>query len=272
MLALPVITTVHPEMRQFATAARPLRPSRVGKFLRCPMSVVLQMAAESAGNAAAQTGNLVHDAVEAYHKTKEAREAAGLAALERARAQFPEGDAEKAKAIFARYAKDPRNQNAVVPWVEAPVTLTLAPAPNDPTGKPVVISGTLDQVRLEDGVLRVWDVKTGDRLSGDESEAEYLIQQATYTLAAIQTLDPSIQPGGLIYTPAYEKSRSKPFRPLKLTADRCKMLILPLVYWVAAVRSGVAPFSPSPEACRFCDEGGWPRCASKAENVLGVKP
>lgn len=258
------------EMVSFASEERPMRPSRSAKFGGCPMSTILSMWAEDKGNEAAQTGNLVHDAVEKYHKEKEDRVNAGLAALETARLQFPGGDAKKAEKIFRAYASDPENVSAAVPWCEQQVTLRLAPAPEDRTGKPVVIQGTLDQVRENpDGSMTVWDVKTGSRLTGDETAEEYLIQQAVYLLAARQTLSESITRCGIIYTPAYESSRKRRHIPMALTVETAILLVAPLVHWVANVRSGVMQFRPSAESCKFCPVKPWPNCVNTARTAFG---
>ena len=242
------------------------------------MSVVLVMHEESEGNQAAQTGNLVHTAADAYHKTKGGSEAdrvaAGLAALDAAREKFPAGDATKARTIFRSYVEDEENSRAVVVWSEAPVRLVLDAAPDDPTGRPIVIAGTLDQVRRHaDGVLRIWDIKTGGYLTGEESVLEYLRQQAVYTLAARATLDGSIQPGGLIYTPAYSQVRSRVHLPNPLTVENCQDLLLTLPSLVAMIRKGMPVFSPSPSACKFCDVkklgNPWPKCRQRYRGVYG---
>jgi hypothetical protein len=272
------LATVDPELLSFGSESRPLRPSRVAKFLACPMSVVLVMHEEdSGGGRAAQTGNLLHDAAEHYHKckgTEEERITAGFAALEVARTQFPEGDAAKARQIFGSYIADKENQRAEVLWAEEPVRLVLPAEPGDPTGAPIVIAGTLDQVRLHaDGVKRVWDIKTGEYLTGDESVLEYLVQQAVYTLAARSTLDDTIEPGGLIYTPAYEKARSRVHLPNPLTVSQCEDLLLTLPSFVSMIRRGLPVFKPSTAACRFCDvkKSGyaWPKCRTKYRGLYG---
>lgn len=272
------LTVVAPELVAFGSEDRPLRPSRVAKFLACPMSVVLSMYEESPGNCAAQTGSLVHSAADAYHKTKGSladRAAAGQAALDAARVKFPDGDEEKARKIFRSYAADEENQKAEVVWSEAAVRLTLDAAPGDPTGRRIVIAGTLDQVRRHsDGFLRVWDIKTGQYLTAEESILEYLTQQAVYTLAARETLDPTIEPGGLIYTPAYDKARARVHLPNPLTTEQCGDLLLTLPYMVSMIRKGMPVFRPSPSACKFCDMKKigyhWPKCRTRAAGVFGL--
>lgn len=273
------VLPVHPELAAFGSAARPLRPSRVSKLLGCAMGIVLVMHDESEGGAAAQTGNLVHDAAEHYHKTKGTlaqRTEAGLAALEAARAEFPAGDPEKAREIFRAYAQDRENIEAEVLWVEQQVTLTLAADPGDPTGEPIVITGTLDQVRRDkaDGVLRVWDIKTGDYKSGDENVLDYLTQQAVYTLAARATLDPTIDIGGLIYTPAYFKARSKVHLPNTMTVEQAEDLLLTVPAVVSMIRRGLPIFRPEVDHCKFCDVKRnlgkpFPKCRTHYRGIYG---
>ena len=262
------------DLSNFASEARPLRPSKIEKFLACPMSVVLSAWDEDSGGKAAQTGNLIHDAAEAYHNAKADRVAAGLTALAAARQAFPLGDAEKAERIFRLYAADPKNSEAVVLHNERQVILHLPCAKDDPTGKPVVIKGTLDQVRLEmvKGAMlkRVWDIKTGDRLTGEENLLEYAVQQAVYVLAARESLDPEIMPGGLIYTPGYERNRGSRHIPFRHGVAACWMIVQPLIHWAAAVRRGEAIFRPSPTNCEWCEHGPWPKCIQVSKTVCGL--
>lgn len=255
-MELPVI---NPILVEFGTDARPLRPSKCAKLLSCAMQTILDIHAEDNAGKAAQTGNLVHDACEVFHKTfatQEERVAAGLAAIEQARAQFPQGDEAKARKIFGLYAADKENQEAEVVWCEQAVRLVL---PSD-TG-PVVIAGTLDQVRRhKDGRLRVWDVKTGDKYTGEENLIEYSIQQAVYTLGARETLSPEILPGGLIFTPNYGKMKVSAHIPLRLTVEQCKSLLTLLPAVVSQVRRGQVPTRPSIEGCRWCPHGPFPKC------------
>lgn len=234
------------------------------------MKVVLSQ--DGDGGVAAQTGNLVHSAAHAFHTGDPAtRLAAAKAALDLARAKFPVGDAEKAHAILAKYAADPENQEAETPWSEERVILTLPAAGDDPTGSPVVIVGHLDQVRRhKDGRLRVWDIKTGERLDGSDTLTEYMIQQAVYTLAARESLDPTIEPGGIIYTPGYTKTRGRVHLSLPLTVESCRVLVSVVPDLVAAVRAGRPLFCPSVDACRWCPVKPWPACLSRFNAFYGA--
>lgn len=261
---LPVVP--HPLLGVFATEAHPLRPSRVARFVACPMSVCLSFPDEEGlGNRAAQTGNLIHEGVKAFHLqsgSPEARVEAACLALEAAREKFPGGDPEKGGKILRSYATDPENFTARVRWVEQPVRLTLPPDPSDPTGLPVVIAGTLDQVREDtDGTLRVWDLKTGDRLDGPDTLLEYTIQQAVYTLAARASLDPKVMPGGLIYTPGYLKGgKTRKFLPFEFTIRDAEDLVAVVPLFVAGVRAGKPLPHPSVVGCDWCDHRPFPKC------------
>lgn len=267
------LKVIHADMLTFGSESRPLRPSKVAKFLACPMSVLLTIHEQREGGKAAQTGNLVHSGAEAFHKTigtEGERIAAGLAALDAARAEFPEGDEEAAIKIFRSYAADKTNANAVVPWCEEPVRLVLSPDPGDPTGQPIVIAGTLDQVRrAPDGTLSVWDIKTGTFHGANDTVLEYLTQQAVYTLAARACLDSSIVPGGLIRTHGYSIIRGQVHLPNPLTVSQCEDLILLVPPLVAAIRRGEPVFRPGVDACRFCDVKPWPSCHNTFKGLYG---
>lgn len=271
-LPLPVLQ-VHPDLRDYATDRRPIRISALERFLKCPMSVFLSLCDEGEGGEAAQTGNLVHSGASAFHQMKGEladRIAASQAALDAAREKFPEGDPKKALKILANYTADKANQDAQVEWCEETVRLCLEPHPSDPTGQPIVLLGHLDQVRLGENSRRsVWDIKTGYRLGADATVLEYLVQQATYVLAARATLHPNIEPGGIIYTPGYEKARSKTHLPLPLTVESCKLLLAPLPLLVSLIRQGRSVFRPSIDACEWCEHKRWPRCLAKFEGFFG---
>ncbi len=258
----------HDICTQFATALYPLRPSRLATLVSCPMSALLMaIDGERSGGSAADTGSLVHAGAAGYHRAANSEEA-GVAALEAARDTFPAGDIEKARTIFTAYARDKENQTAVVTHVEQPVRLIIPAHPSDPTGADIVIEGTLDQIRRHpDGVSRVWDIKTGYALDADETILHYMIQQAGYTLAARESVDPGVLPGGIIYTPGYEKPRGRRHLDLKLDIERCIMLLHPVRVLVAAVRRGEPMANPG-SACRYCPQKTFHTCSTRFLRVL----
>lgn len=270
MISLPVFTP-KPRHLLFATEEHPLRPSSTGKIFACPMSVFMTwIEQDDGGNSAADTGSMVHAGAAAFHNTKgtdEFRKGAGDEAVVSSLDKFPQGNTEKALSIFAAYAADPKNSTADVVWCEQKVKLVLPPVSSDPTGKSVVFIGTLDQVRRYQGVLQVWDIKTGSGKDANASLAEYLLQQVVYTLAARDTLDGEIQTGGLIYTPGYEKPRGRRFLPLGINVDQCVSLLTPLVHIVSLIRQGVPLFTPSAGACQYCSVGPYTNCIPMYQGV-----
>lgn len=209
------------------------------------------------GGPAAQTGNLIHSAAAAFHRAAasmgvEARTEEGLAALERARQTFPDGNAGTAEEAFRAYAADEENIKADVAWVEQKVELILSAAPGDPTGEPIVILGSLDQIRRDQkGVLRLWDIKHTAK-SGDEALEAYAVQQACYLLAARQHLAATVQPGGLIHTPSYKKKYAKKFLRYTMTDDDVMILVTAMTYSVSLIRQGVPIFRPGTDTCQYC--------------------
>lgn len=304
MIPLPTITATQAH-RDFGSIRRPLRPSSIPKLFKCPMSVFMSTAEDNTSNGAADTGSMVHAGAAAYHKTEgdvQFRKEVGDNAVRTSLPEFPQGNLDKALAIFEAYAADPANQTAVVPWVEEKVTLTLQAAANDPTGEDIIISGTLDQVRAEGEELKillterelashgvggagwllrtnspamfspypklsVWDIKTGSGKDANETNAEYVLQQCVYTLAARETLNPLIVPGGFIYTPGYDKPRGRRFLPLGISVDQCILLLAQLPQIVSLVRQGFPMFSPSAGACQYCPVRPYSNCLSMYQGV-----
>lgn len=222
------------------TEAWPLRPSSLSKLLGCPMSIALDM--ESDSNGGAQTGTVLHAGVEQFHRTLNDEE--GLRALIEAARAFPLADVAKAKAWYAKYTADPKNSQAQVTHLEHPVSLWV---------EDVYVAGTLDQLRYEGGVYRVWDVKSGTYLKPEGMRRAYAAQQAAYVLAARATLGLDVRPGGVIRVHGYDMKRGDVFVEMheKTVAD-CEALLAPLVPVVRAIRAGVRDFRPSDDACRFC--------------------
>lgn len=276
MIALDAIDLprlpAHPVLRDFATSKYYLRPSKVADFISCPLAVMLEFgpATDTLGGVAAQTGNLVHTGVQAYHtQTGEEndRVAAGLAALAAAREKFPQGDQTRANRIYTNYTRDPKNITAKVKWVEQRVRLVLKAEPYDPTGEDIVIDGTLDQVRWDGEHLSVWDIKTGERLSANEVLDEHIVQQSVYVLAARKSLDASIEPGGLIYTPGYEITRGRTHLPYQMTVADCEATLSMVPILVAHARAGRPLAHPSLESCRYCEHKKYPKCLGKFKGM-----
>lgn len=238
----------------------PLRPSSLLRLIQCPKSFMAALELERQSKAAADTGSLLHAAVEAYHRSKNNKKK-GEAALQDKLSDFPKADTKKAAKWYAQYTEDKKNQTAVVTHLEHEVQLKLPPHPLDTTKQPVYIKGTLDQVRNNE----VWDIKTSSVKQIHEVMHDYLYQQAAYLLAARQTIGDHIQHGGLIWIPSYEKRYSNPFQKLPLDVELAEQLMLAVTERVALIRQGEVAVTPSDVACSWCPINPWPKCLSFGE-------
>jgi len=246
----------------FGTAEYPLRPSTLGKLIKCPMSVLLTYFGDSEGNQGAQTGSVVHAGVEAFHlagnTTQGVKEAVRLALQ-----QYPEADRDKVRRWIDAYVTDPTNRAAFVVTTERKVSLEY---------RGVFVSGTLDQIRRnEDGALVVWDLKTGSWLDADNVVAEYQFQQAAYVLAARQTLDLDVTPGGLIYAAGYDKAMGRRFLPMGVTVADCEQLMDEVVDVVQRIRAGARAYLPTADHCKWCPLKPYPDCKRTGNRILGEK-
>lgn len=246
-------------MQDFATAARPLRPSQLPYLVLCGWRAVareLSMLHDESGKAA-DTGSAVHFAVAAFH-SKAGDE---VARMRGAVAAFPLADLDEAERIYGRYIADPRNRDAEVVAVEEKVRCELEPRFID--GPLIVIEGTLDQVRVnpETGRREVWDLKTGDRTAA-YMQNHYALQMAAYAVAA------GCEPGGYIRTKGYFT------RGCELPAPRGVFVpaaisdadeLLDAVRWaVCAIRSGYIVPTPGVH-CETCSFAGSEFCLPKLQ-------
>lgn len=259
----------------FGTAEHPLRPSALAWLVRCPVQAVLAMYDEiDEGGPAAQTGSLVHAAVAAFHLENDhaLKIGAAVAAMQQQAAAFPLADPTEARLYLEPYLADPRNAHAKTVAVEHRVRLELDPHPLDPTGAPVVVRGTLDQIREEGGRLLVCDLKTG-QTSGWAMLHDYALQQAAYTLAARESGFPGAEPGYLIRNYGYRARGAKLPSPdgvfwwLPFDADGARQLLDRVRLQVALVRRGEIDFGPGPH-CTFCGQKGLDSCVPKANRTL----
>lgn len=268
------------------TEDRPLRPSALAWFVKCPVKVVLDMwECDDDAGPAAQTGSLVHAGVEAFHLERDASKkvAAAVAAMQRAAGEFPLADPTEARLYIDPYLCDPRNQNAAFatdrdgrPAVECKVRLELPPHDLDPTGRPIVVRGTLDQIRRENGRDVVCDLKTG-QTSGWAMLHDYALQQAAYVLAARASGFPNAEPGYLIRCYGYRARGAKLPSPdgvqwwLPFDVKGCVALMDRVRLQVALVRRGEIDYGPGPH-CTFCPQKGLDGCIPAANKKLFTLP
>lgn len=263
---------------QFGTEDFFLRPSALGLLVRCPLRRVLELvlADPDEGGPAAQTGSLVHAAVAEFHKEPDAakRVERALEALAASAPDFPRADPSEARLFLRHYVADPRNLYAECVAVELPVEVRLAPHPLDPTGRDIWIKGTLDQIRRENGVPRVWDVKTGAP-SGSVMLGDHAIQLAAYVACARASGFPEAEPGGIIRVGGYRTREACLPSPdgVFFRSDFCvrdvSVLLDTVRLIVALIRSGEVAVGPGPH-CSYCPVGGLDRCLPLAFDHLGM--
>lgn len=208
------------------------------------------MGDERESGQAADTGSMVHAGASEFHRTQS--ESEGLAALEASIVSFPAGNLSTAIKHYKGYVNDPKNKDAKVVRNEEKIQIRLPPAPFDPTGKDVVINGTLDQVReMENGTYTVDDIKTTKEKYGPGAVKWYAVQQAAYVVGAKKTWGyEKIKPGNLILTYGYLIKRQVHY-PQEWTYDDCLQLLASIPVAVAYARMGTV-FTVPGSSCDYC--------------------
>lgn len=275
----------------FADKNHPLRCSQLASIPRCSGRIWLLDyldCRDSEGGEAAQNGSLTHCGVAEFHKTEgrlDTRVKAAWDAIAANRAKFPLADTNEVKLFLTPYVADPRNIDAVFARmpdgklaVEQQVDFSLAPHELDPTGLPIYIQGTFDQVRLtERGIPYVCDLKTG-KISGLQMIHDYSVQLAAYTYGARQIWVNAI-PGKIIRAHGYRvrdavlPSPNGVFWTLPFDYSDIDILLENVRLHVALVRMGNVQFNPGPH-CTYCEFGGLTGCLPRIKSIMyeGAKP
>jgi hypothetical protein len=225
------------------------------------------MADDDSSGPAADTGSAVHKACEAWHGQ-------GLTVKDAIKSMkdnlplYPQADLADAETNFLAYALDPRNQKAKIIAVEKEIRFTLDPADHDPTGHKIHVKGTLDQIREENGVLKLYDVKTS-KFPGMAVWAQHAYQIAGYCVGATQSFGRDVHPGGIILTRGYLRKgidpRSSPpdvFFKYPYDLARARVLLSGVADMVALVRSGYVFANPG-QYCSWCPMRGHDYCVDK---------
>jgi hypothetical protein len=205
--------------------------------------------------------------------------------------QWPAAEWTEVMAWAAAYFLDPRNgpsppgyYGTVAPGsCERTVKVTLPCAEDDPTGSPVELVGHLDQLRRgRDGVLRVWDLKSG-KASGPEMVADYAWQISAYALASTATLGEPVLPGGIIRLRGYREAAkveahataalagtAPVFFETPWSLAECQVLLDSALHEIAQLRKGLVALRPGAH-CSWCPAKPFWSCATRipAEEVLG---
>ncbi len=191
-------------------------------------------------------------------------------ARELAPAKFPLADLDVLGEHFQHYVADPRNQAEEIVLSEAKIHLDLGPHPSDPTGLPIYIDGTLDQVRrIEDGTLIACDIKTGSRLYGGDMLHEHCAQLVCYQLAASQLLGEHVRGARIIRTADYPKGQVHHDAWWRYRDLAGLIAGIPIV--VSLVRQGITWETPG-EWCRWCPLGGHAYCSQILSDFRSSRP
>ncbi len=274
-------------LEDFGTPEKPLRPSALAWLMKCGVKVVLGFDELEESGAAADTGSVVHAAVAAFHLEPDVtrKVAAAVAEMQRTLAAntFPKADPNEARLYLEPYVIDPRNVNAEFatvagrPAIELKVDLKLQPHALDPTGEPIAVRGTLDQIRIINGVPSVCDLKTGSKLTGWEMLHDYALQQAAYVLAARASGFPNAEPGQIIRCYGYRTRGAKlptpdgVFWQLPFDAAGASLLLDHIRLKVALIRRGEVDFGPGTH-CNYCPQKGLDSCIPNANRKLFSLP
>lgn len=260
--------------RTFGTKADPIRCSKTPGLLRCPLQAMLLHLGQfdDKSRQAADTGDAIHVAVQKWHELARADEA--LAYMRRAHPNtFPLADIAEAEKVFQAYITDPRNPPEATFKVEFPVELSIPCHDLDATKQPIVIVGTGDQLRRDRGVLKYWDVKTGEPEAWDMLH-DYALQLSAYCVAGTQTLGEPVHPGGIIRTKTYRKRGVKPgsaidgvFINVPWTLEDCRLLLESIRLDVAVIRSGELIPRPG-KHCGYCPAKSMPNCLAKMKRLM----
>lgn len=232
----------------FGSSASPLRISSLPSLVLCPMKEFLlwEGLLQDESGPAAQTGNMAHDMIAFLHTAEFDVAAARRELQQGCQQRYPRGNWETAVEHVEGYAADARNVNAEILGIEHRCELVLPPHELDPTGLPVVMHGTVDQIRREPcGGSRVYDIKTG-RQPGLVQLDLSAVQLAAYTLACGATLPPAV-----IMTAAYTKDTAAIFQST-YSIERCRALLDRVTLAVAMIRRGRIELTPGFHCGTIC--------------------
>lgn len=240
------------DLRLFGTEAFMLHPSHLRNLLICPLRVVMEYLSPGEGRSgpAADTGSAMHAAAAAWHLGANVAEA--IAEMTRRSAEYPLADLGDATNLFLCYAADERNSSAKVLYVEEPIRFNIAPSPNDPTGQPICVVGTCDQLREDERGLMVVDLKTS-KLDPMDVMAGSTHQIAAYVVGMSVRVGRPVERACLVMPRRYTAnlSQSPVFWHFAWRFRDAEAILDGVRDEVARVRSGKLRHMPTSE-CRWC--------------------
>lgn len=275
----PPRTAAH---EKFGSADDPLRMSNLNNLLKCCGFAVLSSEADRSSNQAADNGTALGLAVELYHAGTDDFDAVMQQVRDAAekgwegRDPFSLANLETVASWFRKYYDDPRNpvDAVILDSLELEVKIDVAPHATDPTQQPIRLVGHIDQIRrAADGVLEVWDVKTGVA-EGEEMVAEFGWQQGAYALGAAIHYGEPVRWGGIIRIRGYDTRRRDPvtkklvtrtpgtepvFFPSYWSQHDCEAAMKQVALHVANIRRGDVPLTPG-KHCDWCPASSFRVC------------
>lgn len=259
-------------LTDFGTVAFPLRASGLPKLVMCPWEAAMEFLFEchDESGPAADTGSATHAAVAAWHTMGHDAASAVKSMVDRS-GEFPKADFDEATVMFLNYTRDPRNVKAEVVEVERKVSFVLPPAPEDETQKEIAVNGKVDQIRIVDGLYRVYDLKTSKK-SGLDLMRQHQYQIAAYVVGASHIFGKPVHPGALICPRHYvrgilpETEPAGVFFQFPWTFEDARFILWGLRRIVASIRSGEV-WHQGGEHCRWCPAGSPDVCLPRLRSV-----
>ncbi len=229
-----------PPLSKFGTERFPLHCSQIPELMACPWKSVMKFidADPRTSSGAADTGSAMHKAASHWHKHGKEVDAA-LAAMRKARAEFPMADLLEAERLFRVYAADSRNSEANVVACEYHLSGEVGS---------VFFEGTTDQIR-ETEEWEIWDIKTSKK-GGAVIRDDHTYQLCAYAVLASRKFGRPVKPGGVIMPRGYP-NEDRVFYPYFITSAQAERMVLHVVERVKDVRAGRVPPIPG-DHCGFC--------------------
>lgn len=266
-----------------ASKQYPMRCSKLDALVKCAMRVrMLDSEMDDEGGEPAQTGSLIHEGIAAFHKTAadlNVKKKAAWDAIAAHAAKFPLASEADVRLSLPPYINDPRNYDAEFyilngePAIEVKMHFQLPPHPLDETQQPIYVEGTADQVRIDRGIPKVYDVKTGKK-TGWEMLHLHAVQLSAYTHGCREALGiQGCEIGGIIRTMGYRArtaigdSPDGVFWEPPYDYEFGLILLENVRLHVALYRNGFIEFGPGPH-CTYCEHGGLGGCRHKYTNLL----
>jgi hypothetical protein len=245
------------DLSKFGTADFMIHPSAIRTIVTCPWNIVLRYLEQpdDESGPAADTGSAVHRAAQLLHLGKDIADSLG--GMQEGLAKYPRADLGDAAKLFLAYARDIRNRDARVILCEEPIRFTIEAAQDDPTGEPIQVIGTLDQVREDEwGRLKLYDIKTSKR-DPNEIRIESMFQMAAYCVGATVKLGRPVDPGAIIMPRQYkgsDPSTANVFFNYTFKLPDTEYILEPLRARVAEIRRGHVYHMPTVEGCKWCPQ------------------